>query len=67
MCCCTRIVHAFNDNIVGNLRNGLNSACFVQDNHFLLCKSYEKTSGEVTLGRGETTLSWEETTWAKRP
>ena len=28
----------------------------------MLSKSYEKTSGELTFGRGETTLSWGETT-----
>jgi len=42
------------------MRRGLNSAHgFVQVNHLLLSKSYEKTSGKLALGQGETT--WGET------
>ena len=51
----------FNDNIVGKMRKGLNSACFVKVNLSVLSKSYEKTSSELTFGRSEMTLSWGET------
>jgi len=58
---CARCLHVmcivFND-VVGKMRRGLNSACFGQVNHLLLSKSFERTSGEMTL-------SWSETTWGE--
>jgi len=46
------------------MRKGLNSVCFVQVNHLLLSKSYEKTSGELTFGRGESNFSWGESNFS---
>ena len=40
---------------------GLNSVCFVQVNHLLLSKSYEKSADQLTFGRGEPTFLGGET------
>ena len=48
----------FNDNAVGKMRKDLNSACFVQVNHLLPFKTYEKTSGELTFGRAKRLAIW---------
>ena len=42
----------FNANADGKLRKGPNSACFVQVNHLLLAKSYEKNFGRTIFWSG---------------
>ena len=43
------VTSLFDDDVVGKMRKRLNSVRFAKANHLLLSKSYEKTSGELTL------------------
>lgn len=49
--------------IIPSVRRERSQQClFFQVNHFLLSKSYERNSGELTYGQDETSLSWGEMT-----